>query len=459
MQTPNPLTPRSQKCEDLAIFKESLKYRRLLVPRTNRGAFTNAHHHGTNTFRQGGGDYEGSYEEMRRLYAPKYAESKYGPLRCADGKTPEFVYTVRHAFEAPLLIGFANGFSPRLDRSNGPTGDLPPFDWAGWSMKPEESGPNKKLRGVRRSQLGKSLSVNYLDSPRSVKCLQLVNVWREEERDILMEQTQDAPPNFKWSAGRAGEEDTDLPVYERLFKVSKYYAKRQNAVRWEIMRRRIAEEEKQLVTADKKSRFRRDGNGLTKEELDAVIEKHYQQAEEQKKKREEAAKAKADEEVARLQKAREKMFKYEGRQYPKNEEGSVLERLYDRDLEKFKERRKQAFKGEAEEYERMKKRFKNQAKKFASNHDADFFTKLYESQTAVRQAYLNSTAQEVEERQRQMAVDKERKENAGDGKRIQHITQLQADLDAKERKLRQLEREKETVEQQVSSLQAEMAGT
>ena len=64
---------------------------------------------------------------------------------------------------------------------------------------------------------------------------------------------------------------------------------------------------------------------LSKEELDAVIEKHYQQAEEQKKKREEAAKAKADEEVARLQKAREKMFKYEGRQYPKNEEGSVAE--------------------------------------------------------------------------------------------------------------------------------------
>ena len=74
----------------------------------------------------------------------------------------------------------------------------------------------------------------------------------------------------------------------------------------------------------------------------------------------------------------------------------VLERLYDRDLEKFKERRKQAFKGEAEEYERMKKRFKNQAKKFASNHDADFFTKLYESQTAVRQAYLRTRMNNIE---------------------------------------------------------------
>merc|ERR1719387_348412 len=126
--------------------------------------------------------------------------------------------------------------------------------------------------------------------------MSLCDVYREEERAILEDESNDPPPDFQWSTNKP-QVGSELPAHERLFKVSEKYAKRQNAVRWEIMRRRIQAENEICEMAERKSRFRRDGNGLTKEELDEVIDRHYRQAEAQKRNREEAAKAKADQEA------------------------------------------------------------------------------------------------------------------------------------------------------------------
>merc|ERR1719387_2531176 len=112
--------------------------------------------------------------------------------------------------------------------------------------------------------------------------MSLCDVYREEERAILEDESNDPPPDLQWSTNKP-QVGSELPAHERLFKVSEKYAKRQNAVRWEIMRRRIQAENEIVEIAERKSRFRRDGKPLTKDEMDQVIEKHYQQAEAQKK--------------------------------------------------------------------------------------------------------------------------------------------------------------------------------
>merc|ERR1719321_452568 len=120
-----------------------------------------------------------------------------------------------------------------------------------------------------------------------------------------MEHSEDLVPEFKWNTGpNRVKVDDNLPAHERLFKVQEHYAKRQNAVRWEIMRRRIQAEDAVVEIAERKAKFRQNGKTLSKAELDEVIERHYSQAETQKKQREEAANAKAEQEATELAEAR-----------------------------------------------------------------------------------------------------------------------------------------------------------